>query len=483
MSELDLQRLWQEQPLEAPPLEPDRASSAPQLDFAAPTAAFGAARPQVKVWRVVAGAVALAALVAVLLGISVRPPPPRPQPAPKTDDLMAECHVTAGPSLPSPDWEAALKACDRVLKLEPGREQAAIERAHLTVLRACEANFKQARALTSERREEEALVAYERLTPACEAYFFQAQEPARAVAQEVGRRAGRECRKLAGAKQWNEALPRCELAAQVSCQLIDPTELPGRLELAALLEARSQLQPDAPPWRCERIEVLYRPPPPPDPAVLARAELAQRPVAEFGRALVLYFNGDFHSATVPMEKVLENPAQAQHHEAARALLFDLRQVINVYERGTREVTEGRFEKGAELFRQALAIDEKLILGADAVSLSQQERREALKSRSSYLRKAIVESASTQAYERGKAFADQKDFLQACRSWKLGLSFSRTSIDLLKAATNVCTPRAGDAFARAQTCAQLAAVLDFAVDGDGFAEQVIAEGEARGCPPP
>jgi hypothetical protein len=55
-------------------------------------------------------------------------------------------------------------------------------------------------------------------------------------------------------------------------------------------------------------------------------------------------------------------------------------------------------------------------------------------------------------------------------WKLGSSFNRSHIDLLRALTNVCTKRAGETLARAENCEQLKQVLDFAVDGDGFKKQ-------------
>ena len=483
MSEFDPRSLWQDQPLDALPPEPNRASTAPQLDFAAPTASFGAARPQVKVWRVVTIGAALAAMVAVIIGIAVTPPPPRPQPATSSDDLLAECRVWGSPATGQPDWDRAMKACDRLLKLEPGNQEAMAQRAHLTELRACEANLNQARAFVTARREEEALLAYERLTGACEEYFFQAKVPARALALEVKRRAVGDCRKFAGEKQWSAALPRCELAAHLSCQLVDPTELAGQAEIRTFLEVREQLQPGALSWKCDEVEVLRRVAPPPDPAAIALNELSKRsPVPEFGRALTSYFKGDFHSASVPLEKLLEDASRSEHFEAARTLLFEIKEAISLYERAMAELNGGSFEKLVSLSHQALAVDERLILGAEAAGMSTEEKRRALDLRASFLRKSVRESVSSEAYERGKRLADRKDFRSSCREWKLGLSFARTNIDLLKALTNVCTPRAADDLAHAQTCEQLKAVLDFAVEGDGFAEKSVEAAEAKGCPP-
>ena len=128
----------------------------------------------------------------------------------------------------------------------------------------------------------------------------------------------------------------------------------------------------------------------------------------------------------------------------------------------------------------MAVDERLVLGERAAKLTAEEKKKELDKRVSYIRKAVVESMSSQSYEKGKALADRKDFRAACRVWKLGLKFSRSNIDLLKAATNVCTPRASESFERAQTCEQLKAALDFAVDGDGIKEKIVESMTAKGC---
>ena len=186
---------------------------------------------------------------------------------------------------------------------------------------------------------------------------------------------------------------------------------------------------------------------------------------EFSLALTSYFKGDFHSAPVPLQKVIENMAKAEHHAQAKALLLDINSAINLYELGVTAVTNNDPERAAPVFQQALAVDERLLLGKERVS---------------FLRKAITESMASASSEKGKAYADRKDFRAACRVWKVGLTFTRSSIDLLKAVTNVCTKRASDAFERAQSCEQLKAVLDFAVDGDGIKERVGAALIDQGC---
>jgi ABC transport system ATP-binding/permease protein len=123
-----------------------------------------------------------------------------------------------------------------------------------------------------------------------------------------------------------------------------------------------------------------------------------------------------------------------------------------------------------------------VLGDRAAKLTAEEKKKELDKRVSFIRKAIVETMSSQSYEKGKGLADRKDFRAACRIWKLGSNFSRSNIDLLKALTNVCTKRAQDAFDRAQTCEQLKAAMDFAVDGDGFKEKITESMTEEGCTP-
>jgi hypothetical protein len=89
--------------------------------------------------------------------------------------------------------------------------------------------------------------------------------------------------------------------------------------------------------------------------------------------------------------------------------------------------------------------------------------------------------SSDTYDEGKELADLKDFRGACRLWKLGASFSRSNVDLLKALTNVCTRKAQEQYENAQTCNELARVLDFAVDGDGVAERVASLRSLKACP--
>jgi hypothetical protein len=153
---------------------------------------------------------------------------------------------------------------------------------------------------------------------------------------------------------------------------------------------------------------------------------------------------------------------------------------NLLANGLTEITNEKPEKAEAPFRKALEVDEKLVLGERRLKMDEEARRKELDRRASFVRRTITDTMSTTCYNRGKTSADRKDFRQACKMWKLGVSFSRANIDLLKALTNVCTRRAEEAIGRAQGCEQLKQVLDFAVDGDGFKKQAEDRMLEEGC---
>jgi hypothetical protein len=184
-----------------------------------------------------------------------------------------------------------------------------------------------------------------------------------------------------------------------------------------------------------------------------------------------------------MMKILEAMTKANEHEQARAMLQDITMAQNLLDNGASELSNDKPEKAEAPFRAALEIDERLVLGDKLKKLSDDEKRRELEKRTSYVRRTIVESMSSKCYERGKSAADRKDFRQACRTWKLGASFTRGNIDLLKALTNVCTKRAGETLERATTCEQLKAALEFAVDGDGYKKQINDRMLEEGCTGP
>ena len=423
-------------------------------------------------------------------------------PAEQIEDLLAECRTYSNIEAGLTDWARADAACQKVIELEPIHQEANTLLKRITVLKVCEANLNAAKESLAAGQLESALDSMAKIGKGCESYLLRSLSIAKETTTEVKKKAGADCKSYASNAKWDLAYKRCELYSRLACQTMEPKDLypPALMKMKLdgslnpksewrpsdplyinFLKAREKLHPGEPMWMCPEIPAFRPPPPPPDPGKLAKEELAKRyPEPEMGRSLVMYFVGDFQSAPVPLQKIGEKMEKAQYHEAARALLLDINNAINLYENGTTEITNNRPEKAEAPFLKALAVDERLVLGERAAKMTPEEKKKELDRRTSFIRKAIVETMSSQSYEKGKALADRKDFRAACKVWKLGNSFSRSNIDLLKALTNVCTKRAEDSFARAETCEQLKAAMDFAVDGDGFKEKIVESMTSGGC---
>jgi hypothetical protein len=424
-------------------------------------------------------------------------------PAEEIELNLTECRTFSSIESGKVDWARADEACQKVLELEPIHEEANALSKRIAVLKVCEQNLNGALESISIGQQEAALDSLAKLTKSCESYLLRALSIAKEPMAEVKKRAGADCKLYASNSKWDLAYKRCEVYSRLACQTMDPKDLYAppltKLKLDGpinpktdwrpsdplylnFLKARDKLKPGEPLWLCPELPAFRPPPPPPDPAKAAKEELANRykEEPELGRALVLYFAGDFQGAPVPLMKLGEKIEKAKYHETARALLLDINNAINFYENGTTEITNDRPEKAEVPFQKALAVDERLVLGEKAAKLSPEEKKRELEKRQSFVRRSIVEAMSSKALEKGRALADRKDFRAACRIWKLGSTFSRSNIDLLKALTNVCTKKAGESFDRAQSCEQLKAALDFAVDGDGFKEKITASMEEEGC---
>ncbi|MGV3620142.1 MAG: FHA domain-containing protein [Archangium sp.] len=418
------------------------------------------------------------------------------------EDLLAECRTYSNSEHGSPDWARAEAACNKVIELEPIHQEANALVKRISVLKVCEDNMNRAKEQVAGGQLEGALDSFAKIGKDCEGYLLKTLGASKESVKEVMKRAAIDCKAYASNAKWDLAYKRCELWTRLWCQNVETSQLypPALMKMKLdgplnpktdwrpseplyinFLKAREKAKPGEPMWMCPEIIAFRPPPPPPDPGKAAKEELAKRyGDPEIGKALVFYFEGRFADAPVPLQKIRENIAKAQYHEVANSLLLDVNNAINLYENGTSEITNDRPERAEAPFLKALAVDERLVLGDKAASLSAEEKKRELERRTSFVRRNIVETMSRTAYEKGKGLADRKDFRAACRMWKLGSNFSRSNIDLLKALTNVCTKKAEDALNRAQTCEQLKAALDFAVDGDGFKEQVTERMTGDGC---
>lgn len=426
------------------------------------------------------------------------PPKPPPDPADEIEELLKVCRTYASCEGRVADWGKAEAACGRILDIEPIHGPANELMKRIKYERAAEDAFLKGKDLAASGRLEEALDSFAKVKPYSKelvgCFFLDTLSAAKPVVEEVKKAVAAECKTYASNARWENALKRCEVYMRLACQSMSPDDLEPPYPLKVKLDgpigkndwrpkdpnhinfrkAREKLRPGDAPWKCPEIPAFRPPAPPPNPDVKVYEELKARYKEEgMGRALILYYQGAFGEAPVPIQRVIENVNKAQLHDEARGLLLDVTNAISYFKTGQTELSNDRPEKAEEPMRKALALDEKLVLGERLAKLKDDEKRKELEKRSSFVRKGIVEGMSSTCYLKGKTQADKKDFRAACKVWKLGLSFSRANADLLKAGY-FCTQRAKEALDKAMnsgSCEQLKAVLDLAVDGDGYREQV------------
>jgi hypothetical protein len=414
---------------------------------------------------------------------------------------MAACRTFAAPEQGEPDWEKAAAECQAVLDLEPihGEANEAIQ--HIQTERACSDKMKEARELATSGRVEEAVDAYAHIKPDCPTYFIKVLNEAKDTLDEVKRRTASECKTYVVGDKWEYALKRCEVYARLACQTMPADQLSppagkrfrpdGRLgkgdwrpkdpTYSSFLKARLKTKPKDPPWVCPEIPAFRPPPPPVDPSTALLVELQARyPDPDMGKALVWYFEGRFVDGPVLLEKMLGKMKKAEHHAAARALLLDLRNVSNLLDTGQGALMNDQLLRAEKPFRDALELDEKLILGTRASKLSPEERKVEMDRRPSFVRRTIYERMTGDSLNKGKILRERGDKRQACRLWKLGASFARTNLELLGHLTTYCTNESARILKSATRCDDYQRVLDFAVDGDGMKEKAEEAMIDHGC---
>lgn len=461
---------------------------------------------------IIGGAVLAVLLIAVVVKLVITPSDPVTQPGPtglggpkppkdpadQIEELLKICRTYSSAEGRKPDWNKAEAACTEILDLEPIHGPANELLKRIKHERTAEEALNKGKELAASGRLEEALDSIAKVRPFSKevvgTYFLEALSVSKPIIEEVKKQVATECKTYAQNDKWDNALRRCEVYMRLACQTmpIDELEPPYPLKMKLdgplgksdwrpkdsnainFFKARERLKPGEPAWKCPDIPVFRPPAPPPDPGKLALQQFKDRYREEaFGRALVLYFQGAFAEAPVPVQKVLENVGKAPVHDEARSLMLDITNAISYFKTGQTELSNDKPEKAEEPFRKALQLDEKLVLGDGSSKLPDEQKRRELEKRASFVRRGVVEGMASTCYLKGKTFADKKDFLAACRVWKLGLSFNRANADLLKAGY-FCTQRAKEAFSKAMdsgSCEQLKSVLVLAVDGDGYKEQV------------
>lgn len=436
---------------------------------------------------------------------TIKPLKPQMDQADEIDELLKVCRTYASCEGRDPDWARAEAACAKIIDLEPIHEQANELMKRITFEKVAEQAHVKGKELAAAGRREDALESFAKVKPFSKeipgCYFLTTLSIAKPVVDEEKRSLANECKSYASGGKWENALKTCESYMRLACQAMPPTDLnppyPKQLKLDGalgpndwrptdpnhlnFLRARQKLRPGDVPWSCPDLPVFRPTAAAPDPSKMVFEEFKARYPSEpeISRALTNYFKGAFAESRIPLQRILETVSKAKLHDEARELLLDVDNAASFYRTGQTELSNDKPEKAEDPFRKALALDEKLVLGATLLKLPEEPRRKETEKRASFVRKGIVDGMGNTCYAKGKVLADKKDFRAACKVWKLGKSFNRANADLLKA-VYFCTQKAGEAFKKADSCAALTVVLDLAQDGDGLKDKVAQMSVENGC---
>lgn len=426
---------------------------------------------------VVVGALAFALMLPVLVvGMVLRPSPPPPvapagQPSAEAiDGYVADCLAAARRG------EAALEeddACDLALRWAPLHPEAVAAAREVAARRDCAGRARSATSLLALGDEAGALAAWGALPGHCRRRL--APDTSEATLVALGLRARDGCRRALDGGSPERLVEACQAYALLACDapVVEPSSRtrPSHLfdfsndeALRAFQHAATRQGRDR--WRCP-VPASPSRSPGPAPFVAESWPAALKPV------LQAWAQGDADGARTLL-------AQADVPEARRAALqrdldaFTLARAAAWSRLGERPADVDAAEAAV---RHALELDARLVLGREATA----EDAAALTKAPSRARRDLTQALGAAHHAQGKAFADDGDFRGACLAWKRGLAFTRSHLDLMKAVTNVCTPRARQALDDATTCEDLRRGLDYAVDGDGYQGRYEEKLRAGGCP--
>ncbi|MBK7860493.1 MAG: FHA domain-containing protein [Archangiaceae bacterium] len=458
---------------------------------------------------IIGGVVVLTLLLAgvgvkVLMGNagSAPPPPPPTQNEMTLDQWLEIARSNASPDLAEPNWDRALEAVNKALELEPIHPEANELKRRIVKERACKEAFD--RGVKAMRlREDEALEAFAKITEDC-SYFFKVKPKIKEAVEQVMKKNKETCDTYVSNGSWKEALPVCQKYVEFACQDMTPEQLypaatqamcigatgkkargcfmPKDKTYVKFLQAREKNDPGAPLWRCPELPIFRKPKPPPDLGAAAKEDIRKRSAdKEVAEAVVLYFDGKDAEATNTLQRLLEKAEKAKAHVQAKQVQRDIAEVMGLFKEGSTEISKGEPERAEEPFKEALVVDERLVLGPEKAALPEAEKKTDLERFKSYVRKNIQHDMAAACYEKGKNFMDRKDEKRACKLWRMGFWFYKGDSNLLKAVTNVCTQKAHEMLESSSDCQALSRVLDYEVPGDGTKEAYEQKKIELKCP--
>jgi pSer/pThr/pTyr-binding forkhead associated (FHA) protein/tetratricopeptide (TPR) repeat protein len=461
---------------------------------------------------IIAGAVVLSLLVAGVVlkvvkgngggggGDPTQPGPNAPVEV-NIDEQLGVARQYSNPDNGEPNYDAAMDAVNKVLEQDPINQEANDLKRRIVKEKACKEFMDKGSKLALRLREEEALEQFAKITEDC-TYYYKVKPKITDAIDQVKKKAKADCDQYMNNSQFKEALPRCQKFMEFACQDMGADQLypastqtlcipggprkrncwtPKDKTYLKFLEAKEKVDPGAPLWRCPELAILRKPKPPPDPGAAAKDDIKKRMAdPDIAEAVVLYFDGKDNEAVNILQRVREKTEKAKFHKLADDIRQNISSVEGLAKEGSTHLSNEEPEKAEEPFREALALDEKIVLGEDIAAKSEADKKALLDRFKSYLRKNIQHDMSASCYAKGKFYMDRKDEKRACKLWRLGFSFYKGNSDLLKAVTNICTQRAHAALEDANDCTSLARVLDYEVTGDGTKEEYEKKKEELKC---
>ncbi|MBL8951991.1 MAG: FHA domain-containing protein, partial [Myxococcaceae bacterium] len=410
---------------------------------------------------IIGGAVLGLLVIGVCIKVLTSAPPPPPietQPGPigggggeSLDQLLEIARSNASPDISEPNWDKALDAVNKALELEPIHAEANELKRRIVKERACKEAYDKGGKL-QRLREDEALEAYSKITDDC-SYFFKVKPRIKETVEQVTKKSKEACKLYFDNGNYKEALPVCQRYMEFACQDMTRDQLypastqsmcigatgkkargcfmPKDETYKKFLQARDKVDPGAPMWQCPELAIFKKPKPPPDPAAAAKNEIKKRlPDDRIAEAVVLYFDGKANEASTILQKVIETREKAKVHAIAQQNLRDIAEVMGLFKDGATELSKEDPERAEEQFKEALQIDERIVLGPERAAAPDEEKRKDLERFKSYVRKNIQHDMSAACYEKGKYWMDRKDEKRACKLWRLGFWFYKGDSNLL-----------------------------------------------------
>ncbi|NOK38783.1 FHA domain-containing protein [Corallococcus exercitus] len=443
---------------------------------------------------VVAGGVVALLAVAAVVKSSVAPPPKTQKagpaapldPAQQVQELLSECRSYASSEMGAPNWDRAEATCEQALDLDPINAEANTLVRRIKLEKEAFDNFEAAKKAIELNREKEALTLLRKIPKESE-YFRRARSKARETAEQFVARAKDDCKRYLNNSQWGPAVPRCQEYMEVWCQkqskedLEPPIGQTLRLEgglrkndwrpkdpmFVKFLIARTRVDRGAAPWTCPVSDILAADELGPDQASEVRAMFSKRYAPKLVQAAMMdYWAGRGSESVATLQKLRAKVDQAEFHSLADELIRDVSNVDQLFKTGESALTNEDPERAVAPFKEALATDKRIMA-------------ELAESHVSFYRKNIFQDMASAAYLRGKHFADREDRRRGCRIWKLGFDFYKGNTDLNRVVA-FCSTQAQNALSGVGSCSDLAMVEDYAVPGDGIAEQVAAKKAELKC---